>query len=74
MNPGIVEETGKVAITIVDALRSTPMSIAMILTNIMLLVFLFYSHSQFFAQRQFIYESEREVRDLLSKCLVPTKE
>ena len=75
MNPGAIEETGKVAIGIVDALKSTPMSIAMILTNIMLLVFLFYSQTQFFNQRQELskhfLDSEREVRNLLAKCVIP---
>ena len=75
MNPGAIEETGKVAIGIVDALKSTPMSIAMILTNVMLLVFLFYSQNQFYVQRQEItkmfIEEGRRVNELLSKCVVP---
>jgi len=53
------------------------MSIAMILTNIMLLVFLFYSQTQFFNQRQELskhfLDSEREVRNLLANCVVPGK-
>ena len=72
---GAIEETGKVAIGIVDALKSTPMSIAMILTNITLLVFMFYSQIQFYNQRQELskiwIEDNAKTRDLLSKCVVP---
>ena len=72
---GAIEETGKVAIGIVDALKSTPMSIAMILTNATLLVFLFYSQMQFYNQRQELskiwIEDNAKTRELLSKCVVP---
>ena len=76
MNPGgPVEEVAHVASGVVDALKSTPMSLAMILTNITLLIFLFYSQNKFFDQRQELskafLDSEREVRDILSRCLVP---
>jgi hypothetical protein len=77
MNPGVVEETGKVAVGIIDALKSTPMSIAMILTNASLIVFLFYSQNQFYNQRQelsklWIEETSRTMT-LLSKCIVPER-
>ena len=54
------------------------MTIAMILTNVTLLIFLFYSQTQFFNQRQelskYFLESEREVRQILSQCIVPKKD
>ena len=72
---GAIEETGKVALGVIDALKSTPMSIAMILTNITLLVFMFYSQIQFYNQRQELskiwIEDNAKTRDLLSKCVVP---
>jgi hypothetical protein len=77
MNAGLVEETGKVATGVIDALKTSPMSLAMILTNATLLVFLFYSQNQFFENRQeltkIVLESEREVRLILSKCVVPDR-
>ncbi|HEX8815801.1 MAG TPA: hypothetical protein VF753_09890 [Terriglobales bacterium] len=76
-NPGAIEETGKVAVGIVDALKSTPMTIAMIITNFMLLIFMFYSQNQFYNQRQEIAKmmltEEAEVRRLISKCVVPDR-
>ena len=75
---GPVEEAVHIAGGVVEALKSTPMTLAMILTNIMLLIFLFYSQTQFFNQRQelskYFLESEREVREILSKCIVPRRE
>ena len=75
---GAIEETGKVAIGIVDALKSTPMSIAMILTNITLLVFMFYSQIQFYNQRQELskiwIEDNAKTREILSRCVVPGRQ
>src|SRR5215831_20314618 len=76
MNPGgPVEEIGSTARSVIHVLESQPLSLAMILTNIALLVFLFYSQNQFYGQRQelskYFLESEREVREILSRCIVP---
>ena len=53
------------------------MTIAMICTNISLIIFLFYSQTQFYNQRQELskhfLDSEREVRQLLAACIVPEK-
>lgn len=75
MNPGAIEEGVKTVDHVVGALSSTPMTLAMILTNVMLIVFLFYSQNQFYLQRQevtkMLVEQQREVQILLSKCVVP---
>ena len=39
---GVVEETGKVATSVVDAMRNQPLAIANIVLNIAFLIFLFY--------------------------------
>lgn len=73
MNPGVVEEASKTINNVVDALKATPMTIAMIATNVTLLAFLFYSQTQFYNQRQELskhfLDSEREVRQLLANCV-----
>jgi len=75
MNPGALEEAGKFANSVANALGSQPMALAMILTNICLLVFLFYSQNQFYNQRQALTEKMvdefRHTQELLSKCVVP---
>jgi len=75
MNPGALEEAGKFANSVASALGSQPMSLAMILTNIALLLFLFYSQNQFFHQRQELsktmVEEFHHTQDLLSRCVVP---
>jgi len=77
MNPGALEEAGKFANSVATALGSQPMTLAMIVTNIMLIVFMFYSQNQFYQQRQelskmWITENAR-VMDLMSKCIIPAK-
>ena len=75
MNPGALEEAGKFANSVATALGSQPMTLAMIVTNVMLIVFMFYSQNQFYDQRQelskmWIAENAR-VMELMSKCIVP---
>lgn len=70
---GAVEEGGKVATGIIESLKTQPAVLAMILSNIMLLVFLFYAQRQFFHERAVFLESEKQVRDILSRCVVAPK-
>src|SRR5262249_47330224 len=78
MNPRALEEAGKFANTVASALGSQPMTLAMIVTNIMLLIFLFYSQNQFYNQRQELslqfLAAEKDVRTILSQCIVPGKQ
>ena len=75
MNPGALEEAGKFANSVATALGSQPMSLAMIMTNVCLLVFLFYSQTQFYNQRQELsklwIEENHKVMEIVSKCIVP---
>jgi len=75
MTPGALEEAGKFANSVAAALGSQPMTLAMIVTNIMLIVFMFYSQNQFYDQRQelskmWITENSR-IMEMLSRCVVP---
>jgi len=42
MNPGVSEEAGKVAVTTVDALKSTPVILGVLIFNIALMLFVGY--------------------------------
>lgn len=75
MNPGPVEEAGQTARSFVDALKGQPATLALIVANAAMLVFMFYALSkaaQFrdsLLNQQFVYQ--REVSQLLAKCVVP---
>lgn len=78
MNPGPVEEAGKVAGGIVSGLSATPAVLALIVANIAMLAFLFYAMSAAadfrneMLKQQFDYQ--HKVSDLLSRCVVPRTE
>lgn len=38
MNPGLAEESGKVAVSVVDSLKSQPISLALIVLNVIFLI------------------------------------
>jgi hypothetical protein len=42
MNPGLSEEAGKTARSVVDALKSEPLSLALVVMNVLLLALFFY--------------------------------
>jgi hypothetical protein len=43
MNPGVTEETGKTARTLIDALKGNPGILALSFINMALLIFMFYA-------------------------------
>jgi len=82
MNPGIVEETGQTARSVIDALKSQPMTITMILSNLLLLGFIWYSQvennrawSEENVQRSInaknFVEYAQRTNELLARCVVP---
>jgi hypothetical protein len=78
MNPGgPVEEAGKVASGIVDALKAQPAVLALTLANLGLLLFIFYALHGAAQYREKIlnqvFENGKEIQQLLSKCVVPTR-
>jgi F420-0:gamma-glutamyl ligase-like protein len=74
---GPVEEAGKVATGIIDALKAQPAVLALSLAQIAMLVFLFYALAKAAEFREQSlknqYEMMRETQLLLSKCVVPDK-
>jgi hypothetical protein len=76
MNPGPVEEGAKVATGFIDAMRSQPLALALVICNVMLLsLFFFVAHwagtnrSTEFAS---IMAMQREVQKLLYNCTPTT--
>jgi len=75
MNPGPVEEAGQTARSFIEALRQQPATLALIIANISLLVFIFYALAKGAEFRDQSlknqFELMRETSLLLSKCVVP---
>lgn len=78
MNPGPVEEAGKVAGGVVSALGMQPAVLALIVANLAMLVFIFYALNVGAGFRDQMlkaqFEYQHKVSDLLSKCVVPRTE
>jgi hypothetical protein len=75
MNPGPVEEAGKVAGGVIEALKTQPLALALVIMNCALLGLFFYVTSTISKQRErevtMLYADHKEVRDLLARCVVP---
>ena len=76
MNPGgPVEEAGETARGLIDALKAQPATLALIVSNVAMLLFIFYAlhKAADFRDRMLSQQSEFAVHvtDLLSRCIVP---
>jgi len=72
---GPVNEGVKVAGGIVNALKSEPLSLALVVMNICLLAFFYVLLTAVASQREreigLLYADKKEVRDMLAKCVIP---
>ena len=72
---GAVEEGGKVATSIVDAFKSQPMTLALMLMNLGLLVILWWTAEKQAALRshdiEIMSQQQHQAIELLSRCVVP---
>jgi hypothetical protein len=77
MNPGLGEEAGQTARSFIDALRQQPSTLALIVANIAMLVFMFYALTQAGEFRDSMlaqqYEYQHKVAELLARCVIPGK-
>lgn len=77
MSPGPAEEGIKVAGSFVDALKREPLSLALVVMNICLLVFSWMILSSVAKQNEIefhlLYADKEKVESLLSKCIVPER-
>jgi len=75
MNPGPVEEAGQTARSFFEVMRQQPATLALIVCNFALLVFIFYALYKAGEFRDNLiksqFEYQREISGLLAKCVVP---
>lgn len=71
----VTDEVGKATGGFIDALKKEPLSLALVFMNICLLGFFYVLLTTVSAQREreinLLYADKKEVRELLSKCVVP---
>jgi len=77
MNPGPVEEASKTAGIFMDVMKTQPLALALVVMNVALLAVLWYvaTLTNETRKREFdaLHAEQKEVRELLSKCVVPTQ-
>lgn len=74
---GAVEEGAKLAGGFLDSLKREPLSLALVVMNLCLLLFFYVLLTRVADQRErevnLLYEDKKEVRELLAKCVVPER-
>jgi len=77
MNPGIVEEGSKHVGSFMDAMKREPLSLALVIMNLCLLLFFYVILIRVADQRKeeigLLYADKKDVRELLAKCVVPER-
>jgi di/tricarboxylate transporter len=77
VSPGPVEEGAKLAGSFIESMKREPLSLALVLMNVCLLLFFYFLLKTVADQRErevgMLYADHREVRDLLARCIVPGK-
>jgi len=75
VNPGVSEEAGQTARSVIEALKSNPATLALIVANTAMLIFIFYALAKGAEFRDTMikqnFEYQREVSQLLARCVVP---
>ena len=71
----VPEEVGQTTRNFIDALKQQPATLALIVANITMLVFMFYALAKAAEFRDSMikgqFEYQKHVTELLSKCVVP---
>lgn len=75
VNPGVGEEVGQTARSFIDALKSQPATLALIVVNFAMLVFMFYALTKAAQFRDSLlaqqFEYQHKTAELLARCIVP---
>jgi hypothetical protein len=70
-----MQTTGQAAVGFVDAMKSQPLALALVVMNFALIGFVYYQSSLFNTQRgeniKVFIDIQKEVQKLLSQCIVP---
>jgi hypothetical protein len=75
MNPGPLEEAGKVASGFMDVMKSQPIMLGLVVMNLAMVVMLYvvirFAQVQRNDEFDHIFQQQSEVVKLLSRCVVP---
>jgi hypothetical protein len=75
VNPGISEEAGKAAHSLIDGLKQSPATLSLTIVLLGLLVWMFYALHEAAELRTNLItqqnEYQKHVTEILSKCIVP---
>ena len=75
MNPGPVEEGGKIAIGVIDALKTQPAFLVVILFMALVLMLIYWANTSSNAQRnelmKIMLDNQHSMTEMLSRCVVP---
>jgi hypothetical protein len=69
MNPGPVEEAGKVTETFMDIMKGQPLALALVVMNVMLMVLLYFDATINRDLRRAELEQQKNVSELLANCV-----
>ena len=73
MTPGPSEELGKAAHTFMDAMRQEPLSLALVVMNVLLIAYLFFNEQKYIEGRRDLanqlFTHAKNTSDLLAKCI-----
>lgn len=76
MTPGPSEEVGKVATSFIEAMKAQPITLAVLVFNLVVIVMIYFTGKEFRANSDRVVNTlltqQREMVDMLSRCIVPT--
>ena len=68
MNPGAMEEGGKVATGFIDAMKTNPLALALVVCNVLLLALFAYVIRVADHNRDQLLEMQKETQKMLYRC------
>ncbi len=75
MNPGPIHDAGKAASSFMEAMKSQPVMLGLVVMNLamvgMLYVVIRFAQDQRRNEFEMIFAQQKEVQQLLSQCVVP---
>lgn len=76
MNPGPVEEGGKVATALIESMKTQPLTLAVLLFNIIVVGLVFFSGREFRALNERVISTlladQKTMVEMISRCVVPS--
>lgn len=75
MAPGPIEETGKVAVSLIETMKSQPLTLAVLVFNLVVIVMVYFTGKEFRANADRITSAlltqNKEMVDMIARCIVP---